>query len=104
MSRFLILSIDKAGRAHRRGSCGGRARQYPCVRRIRQVITTGCPILLLLSILWAGVKYIRIVLDADLKTQASVVFPPRATRGAPADGPRMNFVISMGLPSCCLDS
>ena len=66
MNRFLILSIDKAGRAYRRGSCGGRARQYPCVRRIRQVITTGCPILLLLSILWAGVKYIRIVLDPDL--------------------------------------
>ena len=42
--------------------------------------------------------------ESDLKTQGSVVFPLRATRGAPADGPRMNFVISMGLPSFFLDS
>ena len=42
---------------------------------------------------------LSIKIAADLKTQGSVVFPPRATRGAPADGPRMNFVISMGLPS-----
>ena len=52
----------------------------------------------------APIGALVVVVKPDLKTQGSVVFPPWATRGAPADGPRMNFVISMGLPNFFLDS
>ena len=34
-------------------------------------------------------EYHYIIRISDLKTQGSVVFPPRATRGAPAGRPRM---------------